>query len=228
MKHYKDSHNNIYAYESDGSQDHIIPNNYTRITEDEVKQIRDAAFAAGQALQTYSQKREMEYPSIKEQLDTQHKRLKYEFEKKTFQITFAEKVLEKIEKMKNKQLPNISASKKLRPSDIHRIVQHTETSIFDEDKCCKWKGYVTNQKNKKKVDNLFRLKCAVRSLISNAIHRNGYKKTSNSNNIIGCSYDELKEHLESKFEKNKFIAIQLTNNDYGIKLTTLNSKLRAN
>ncbi len=56
------------------------------------------------------------------------------------------------------------------------------------------------QKNKKKIDNLFRLKCSVRSLISNAIHRNGYKKTSKSSNIIGCSYDKLKEHLESKFE----------------------------
>lgn len=56
------------------------------------------------------------------------------------------------------------------------------------------------QKNKKKIDNLFRLKCSVRSLILNAIGRSGYKKTSKSNYIIGCTYEELKTHLESKFE----------------------------
>ena len=58
--------------------------------------------------------------------------------------------LEREREMKERQLPNISASKKLRPNDIHRIVQHTETSIFDEDKCCMWTGYITNQKNKRK------------------------------------------------------------------------------
>ena len=39
--------------------------------------------------------------------------------------------------LKRKQLPNIPASKKLRPNDIHRIVQHTDNSIFDEEKCKK-------------------------------------------------------------------------------------------
>jgi len=35
MKHYKDTNNNIYAYESDGSQDEFIPDNLTQITDDE-------------------------------------------------------------------------------------------------------------------------------------------------------------------------------------------------
>src|SRR5205823_3567405 len=52
--------------------------------------------------------------------------------------------------LKRKQLPNIPASKKLRPNDIHRIVQHTDNSIFDEEKCCLWTGYITNLKNKRK------------------------------------------------------------------------------
>lgn len=52
--------------------------------------------------------------------------------------------------LKKRQLKNIPISKKLRPNDLHRIAQHTENSIFDEEKCCIWTGYVTNLKNKKK------------------------------------------------------------------------------
>lgn len=32
MKYYKDSHNQIYAFEFDGSQDHIIPENLVEIS----------------------------------------------------------------------------------------------------------------------------------------------------------------------------------------------------
>lgn len=52
--------------------------------------------------------------------------------------------------LKSKQLQNIPPTKKLRPNDIHRIVQHTDTSIFDNDDCCLWNGYITNLKNKRK------------------------------------------------------------------------------
>lgn len=37
MKYFKDNNNNVYAYELDGSQDNIIPNNYISITEEEAK-----------------------------------------------------------------------------------------------------------------------------------------------------------------------------------------------
>lgn len=49
-----------------------------------------------------------------------------------------------------KQLKNIPSDKKFRKSDIHRIVKHTDTSIFDADKCCIWSGYVTNLNDSKK------------------------------------------------------------------------------
>ena len=35
MKYFKDNNNNVYAYELDGSQDNIIPNNYISITKEE-------------------------------------------------------------------------------------------------------------------------------------------------------------------------------------------------
>lgn len=49
-----------------------------------------------------------------------------------------------------KQLKNIPCDKKFRKSDIHRIIKHTETSIFDKYKCCIWTGYVSNLNDAKK------------------------------------------------------------------------------
>ena len=54
-------------------------------------------------------------------------------------------------------------------------------------------------KNKKLTDPLFKLSCNIRSLIGTSIKRQGYKKTSRTFEILGCSYEELKQHLENKF-----------------------------
>ena len=59
MKHYKNSDNEVYAYESDGSQDHLIPDNYIAITDEEADAIRIY-------VKTYVDLREEEYPSIQE------------------------------------------------------------------------------------------------------------------------------------------------------------------
>jgi hypothetical protein len=40
MKTYKDNFSNLWAYEEDGSQDHLIPNNFIQITDEEVKAIQ--------------------------------------------------------------------------------------------------------------------------------------------------------------------------------------------
>ena len=69
MKHYLSPDNKVFAYEADGSQDRIIPSNYTPITNDEAQtrsqQAQQAAFSA----LTYSDKRKSEYPAIGDQLD---------------------------------------------------------------------------------------------------------------------------------------------------------------
>lgn len=40
MKTYKDENNNLWAYESDGSQDHLISENLIQITDEEADVIR--------------------------------------------------------------------------------------------------------------------------------------------------------------------------------------------
>ena len=73
MKHYLSPEGQIYAYELDGSQDYLIPNNYTAITDDHANtirdQIRDQMLADQYNSLGYSEKRKIEYPSIADQFD---------------------------------------------------------------------------------------------------------------------------------------------------------------
>jgi hypothetical protein len=68
MKYYKDEQNNVYAYELDGSQDHLIGDK-TAIEKNEVDAIVEAKRSERIAALPYGQQRVLEYPSIGDQLD---------------------------------------------------------------------------------------------------------------------------------------------------------------
>lgn len=51
--------------------------------------------------------------------------------------------------------------------------------------------------SKRQNDPLYVLKSNIRSLISNSFK---YKKTTSTNKILGCTFEEFKQHLESQFE----------------------------
>jgi len=69
MKHYKSPNNQIFAYESDGSQDHLIPDGYVAVTEREAEQIKIAQAQATFNTLSYADKRRAEYPPITDYLD---------------------------------------------------------------------------------------------------------------------------------------------------------------
>jgi hypothetical protein len=56
------------------------------------------------------------------------------------------------------------------------------------------------KKLKKETDPVFRLKERCRGIISNSIRRNGYTKKSRTHQILGCSYEDFKTHIESQFQ----------------------------
>ena len=56
------------------------------------------------------------------------------------------------------------------------------------------------QKKRKSIDTVFRLKVRVRKVINHATKRKGYKKNGRSFEILGCSYQEFKAHIESQFK----------------------------
>lgn len=68
MKLYRDKDNNVYAYEEDGSQDHLIDGKIA-ITQAEADEIIAAQQSQALAAMNYSEKRQQAYPSIGEQLD---------------------------------------------------------------------------------------------------------------------------------------------------------------
>jgi len=69
MKHYLSPDNKVFAYEADGSQDHLIPSTYTAITQAQAQARSQQAQQAIFDALTYSDKRKGEYPAIGDQLD---------------------------------------------------------------------------------------------------------------------------------------------------------------
>jgi hypothetical protein len=65
-------------------------------------------------------------------------------------------------------------------------------------------GYkeIRNEKAREryKLDELYKLTKNIRTAISNSFRNEGYSKTSRTQNILGCSFEQLKLHLESQFE----------------------------
>ena len=54
--------------------------------------------------------------------------------------------------------------------------------------------------NRLKNDKLFKLSLNIRNLIRQSIKRNGYSKDSKTTDILGCSFEEFKLHIESFWE----------------------------
>jgi len=55
-------------------------------------------------------------------------------------------------------------------------------------------------KNRRLNDPLYKLTTNIRSSINQAFRRNSYTKKSKTAEILGCTFDEFKQHLESRFE----------------------------
>jgi hypothetical protein len=68
MKLYKDSDNNIWAYELDGSQDHLIGDKIA-ITKEQADEIRLQTKQEQFDAMAYAEKRRTEYPSIVDYID---------------------------------------------------------------------------------------------------------------------------------------------------------------
>jgi len=58
----------------------------------------------------------------------------------------------------------------------------------------------TLERKRNKTNALYKLKNTIRKSILKKIKQEGFIKNDNTTNILGCSYQELKQYLESKFE----------------------------
>ncbi len=106
----------------------------------------------------------------------------------------------------SKQLKEVDNTKKLQYSDLKRICKYIDISIFDENQCSIWSGYITNSNNSNKgtyINFYFRKKKAAlhRLLYSNFVEElesDEYLKFNCENKGKCCNIAHLK-----KFKYNK-------------------------
>lgn len=116
----------------------------------------------------------------------------------------------------SKQINNVPIDKKLQYSDLRRICKYIRTSIFDENNCCIWNGYVTNANSKNKgtyINFYFRKKKAAlhRLLYSNFIGQlrdDEYLKFNCENKGRCCNIEHLKKF---KYHKPTKLITELKN-----------------
>ena len=56
------------------------------------------------------------------------------------------------------------------------------------------------EKNRNKTDKLFLIRRRIKNCISNSIKRTNHRKKGKTVEILGCSFEEFKTYIESKFE----------------------------
>jgi hypothetical protein len=72
-----------------------------------------------------------------------------------------------------------------------------QKKLYDKTNLEKKNKYLVDRR---KNDPLFKIICNYKSMINNAIKSKNYIKKSRSHEILGCTFEFFKLHLESKFE----------------------------
>jgi hypothetical protein len=57
------------------------------------------------------------------------------------------------------------------------------------------------ERERRETEPLHKLKCNIRGVIGFSMRKNGYTKKSRTYEILGCSYEDFKIHLENQFTK---------------------------
>ena len=77
----------------------------------------------------------------------------------------------------------------------------TKTSEYSKIYFIKNKSKINQyHKNRRKKDNIYSLSQRTRSMISDSLRKEGYTKKSKTYEILGCSFEFLKKHLEIQFK----------------------------
>lgn len=112
--------------------------------------------------------------------------------------------------LNSRQINDVPYEWKLTLSDIKRICKYIDTSIFDNERCCIWKGYVTNVNNSTKglyVNFFFKKKKVAlhRLLYSNYVaplNDNEYLKFKCENKGTCCNVNHYEKYRYSRHDDN--------------------------
>lgn len=99
----------------------------------------------------------------------------------------------------NNKLSRKATSKKYYLKNKERLNENSIRWLNENSN--KFREYYKNYRiEKRKNDKLFLLKEKVRKLISNSFIRNKFSKRSKTIEILGCTFEDFKLYIESKFE----------------------------
>jgi hypothetical protein len=137
------------------------------------------------------QKQKEYYLKNKEKISAKNK-LKYEKDK--------EKIIESVKKYYELNRSEIIKKKKVYRDNNKEIIKEKRniSEAFRKDEIKKRKNeYV---KNRVKTDKLFKVRVNVSSLIRETFKNKKFKKNTKTASILGCSFEQFKQYIESKWE----------------------------
>ena len=109
-----------------------------------------------------------------------------------------QQIYQKEYRLKNKE-KKAEADKKYYENNKQAIANYKRQHYLkNKEKIEKYRNEWRN--NKLKNDSLFKLTYYTSSLIRNVFKKNGYSKKSKAYEILGCTFEEFKIHLERQFK----------------------------
>jgi len=149
-------------------------------------------------------------------------------DKKEYKKTYYKENKEKIKKYREDNKEYISETKKqyylenkeiirLKRKEARERKKEENKNIKEEKKKLnaeKRKEYLKNyqltykekrnkeRKERRDSEPLYKLTMNIRKIVSSSLRSKGYKKESRTYEVLGCSYEELKQHLENQFINN--------------------------
>jgi len=147
---------------------------------------------------------------MKNYYNAEKKKLYYEINKE--KILAKNKAYRENNKEKNKKYYQNNKSRLIEKSKKWRDENKEHQKLYRQTNNVKIKQYYENNKekinkyknnwikNKKNNNSLYKLSFNIRCLVRVSITRQGFTKKSKTYQILGCSFEEFKKHLESQFE----------------------------
>lgn len=134
--------------------------------------------------------------SEKRKIDRKNNPEKYSLERKEYHKKNKESISLKQKLYKENNPEKVKATKK-KWRDNNKVQANKASSDWGKLNSEKINA---QRRQKRKDDVLFKLKGNLRTLLGNAFRRKGFSKNNKAYEILGCSFEKLKYHIESKFE----------------------------
>ena len=129
--------------------------------------------------------------SICKSCESDQQRERNNTDPKNYRLTRKEK-----QELDKQKLQRCGSCMEIKSFDGFNNSKTTKNSKSNQCRSCRNKY----RKEKRKNDPIYKLDINIRGLIHSSLKRKGYTKKSRTHEILGCSYEDFKSHIESKFE----------------------------